>query len=119
MAGSKVLTNDWLGQSRLQVHRLSGMDEAVEGHRTVPVAGGRVPRVGVLVVQRGGRATSFFAWGEFDAVGLELLLCSSQIIGGGLQRSEGGTFGCCGGEGNEWGVVGPGLCSFVGDVGAL
>ena len=45
----------------------------------------------------GGRAASVFAWGEFDAVGVELLLGSGQIVGSGFQRSKGGTFGCGGG----------------------
>ena len=68
-----------------------------------------------------------FAGCEFDAVGLELLTGSGEVVGSGFESTKGGTFGCRWGvglqllsnEGNQWGMKGTGLGCFVGDCCAL
>ena len=75
----------------------------------------------------GGRATSLFAGCKFNAVGVQLLSGSGQVVGSGFQGAKGGTFSCCRGmglellneKGDQWGVEGASLRCFVGDVRSL
>ena len=91
----------WLGLSRTRVYHPSRMDEVVGGH------GQRWWLVNGCFswtccrCAGGGRAASFLAWSEVDAVGLKFLLGSGQIVRSSLQGAKGGTFGCGRGMGLE------------------
>ena len=80
-----------------------------------------------LRVRWGGGAAGLFSGREFDAVGLQLLSGSCQVVRSGFQGAKGGTFSGCWSvslkllseERYQWGVEGASLGGLVGNFCAL
>ena len=103
MAESNVRIHSWMA-GVVHASGTSSFRDGCGGCRTSARAGGwlgRGIRRGRGSAGKGGSGrgmASFFAWCKLKSMCLEFLVRSGEVIGGGLERAKGGTFG------SGWGV---------------